>query len=127
MSAPEHYLSNPDWKDHPWDYEAMGHKENGVRPCICCKKPIDNGWITECGDGPFCSPACMGWDSKETMEHDISLLPRLEIDEDGKEVWIDGNFFWTDWIDDPTDNPAWRAEVREEYAWAWEGLEEAVE
>jgi len=32
-----------------------------------------------------------------------------------------------DWVDDPSDDPAWRAEVKEEYAWAWEGLEEAVE
>ena len=123
MSIPEHYSSHPEWKDVPWDYEATGHKENGVRPCSCCHQPIDHGWITDCGNGPFCSPACMGWHDKEVMDRDISAMPRIEITEDGKEVDIDGTFFWTDWVDDPSDDPAWRAEVKEEYAWAWEGIQ----
>ena len=123
MSIPEHYSSHPEWKDVPWDYQATGHKENGVRPCISCSQPIDHGWITDCGNGPFCSPACMGWDDKEVMDRDISAMPRIEITEDGKEVDIDGSFFWTDWVDDPSDDPAWRAEVKEEYAWAWERIQ----
>lgn len=124
MSIPEHYSNHPDWHDHPWDYQAMGHKENGVRPCSCCHQPIDQGWITEDGSGPWCSPACMGWDDKDVMDEDISNMPRREIAEDGLGVVeIDGNLFWTDWVDDPSDDPAWRAEVKEEYAWAWEEIQ----
>ena len=114
MSIPEHYQNHPVWGSHPWDYEAMSHREDGIRPCSCCHKPIDNGWITEDGNGPWCSPACMGWDDKEVMDEDISNMPTDNED---------GTLFWTDFVDDPSDDPAYRAELREEYEVEWIGLD----
>lgn len=114
MSIPEHYENHPTWGSHPWDYEAMGHRKDGIRPCSCCHKPIDTGWITEDGNGPWCSPACMGWDDKEVMDEDISNMPTDNED---------GSLFWTDFVDDPSDDPAYRAELREEYEVEWIGLD----
>jgi len=111
MSAPEHYLSQPYWHDHPWDYEAMGHKPDGVRPCQACSKPIDSGWVTECGNGPWCSPECMGWDDRNVMEEDLEV--------------IGDSLYFTEWVES-NDSPEWRAEQRAYYQDEWDDLGEEV-
>ncbi len=60
------------------------HDGEGVRPCSTCSKTIRQGWITEGGDGPWCSPVCMGWDNSYTLEEDMELLD-YEI------------LYWTEW------------------------------
>ena len=62
------------------------HDGDGVRPCMECGSSIREGWITEDGNGPWCSPKCMGWDSKTVLVDDLAALDKETL-------------YWTEWTE----------------------------
>lgn len=77
-----------------WEDENPDYVDDGAPYCCtACEKPVKEGFVSEDGDGPYCSPFCL-WDGNdvESIRWDFSLLGDV--------------LYWTDWEEpDPDEGP----------------------